>query len=272
MKKPEEGKLPAGPWLGVLIPIVVIVCVVAEVLAIRGVIDPDVNRFEQFWVVFTIVGGTVLVAGTTVWTWRDEGRRKAGSPRQAVVQVGVVLGLVFLFAFAAWGITESLDDVDARNRLVQADRQVQRTTGALARADRAVTNARILLMTTLVEMRSDDRVQLARHVQNEIAAIDRIVGPVLRDRQPRPAVVDRAEEEIHRPIGRLRDPFYDTLGSKRPDPEEHLAALAVDRLALAEQVRMAQKDRSARARRRLVLACEDLGEASAPGCPLGAVY
>jgi uncharacterized membrane protein len=269
MKKPDEENLPSGPWLGVLIPIVVIVCVVAEILAIRGVIDPDVNRFEQFWVVFTIVGGTVLIAGLTVWTWREEGQQRASSVRQAVMQVGLVLGLVVLFAFAAWGITESLDDVDARGRLVQAERQVQRTTGGLAEADRAVTNARTLLMSTLVEMRSDDRVHLARHVQDEIAEIDDIVQPVLRDRQPRPAIVNQAEKAIQAPISRLRDPFYETLGTKNPDPEEHLAALAVDRLVLAEQVRLAAKDTSARARRRHAQACEDLGGAATPGCPAG---
>ena len=259
MRKPKEGELPSGPWLRVLIPISVIICVVAEVLAIRGVIDPDVSRFEQFWVVFTIVGGTVLIAGLTLWTWRGEGRQKAGSVRQAVVQVGLVVGLLVLFAFAAWGITESLDDVDARNRVVQSDRQVQRTSAALARADRAVTGARALLITTLVEMSSRSRVRLARHVQKEIATIDEIVQPVLRDRRPSPAIVNQAEEAIQDPIRRLRDPVYATLGTKRADPEQHLAALAVDRLVLAEQVRLAAKDTNARARRRHAHACDELG-------------
>jgi hypothetical protein len=276
MKKPDEERLPAGPWLGVLIPIVVIVCVVAEILAIRGVIDPDVNRFEQFWVVFTIVGGTVLIAGMTVWTWRREGRQKAGSVRQAVVQVSVVLGLVVLFGFAAWGITESLDDVDARSRLVQAERQVQRTSAALADADRAVTGARTLLITTLVEMRSRSRVRLAKHVQEEIAAMDEIVQPVLRDRRPSPAIVNQAEEAIQDPIRRLRDPVYATLGTKRADPEQHLAALAVDRLVLSEQVRLAAKDTNARARRRHAEACEALGggsgDAPTPSCAAATAF
>lgn len=267
MKKPDEQDLPSGPWLGVLIPIVVIVCVVAEILAIRGVIDPDVSRFEQFWVVFTIVGGTVLIAGMTVWTWRREGQQKAGSTRQAVVQVGLVLGLVALFAFAAWGITASLDDVDARNRVVQAERQVQRTSATLARADQAVSSARTLLITTLVNMESQARVRLARLVQEEIAEIDEIVQPVLRDRRPTVVIVNQAEEALEDPIRRLRDPVYSTLGTSRPDPEQHLAALAVDRLVRAEQLRLVAKDTNARARRRHAQACEDLGGGSTPGCP-----
>jgi hypothetical protein len=276
MRKPDDEDLPSGPWLTVLIPIVVIVCVVAEILAIRGVIDPDVNRFEQFWVVFTIVGGTVLIAGMTVWTWRTGTSAKASSLRQAFVQVGLVLGLVVLFAFAAWGITESLDDVDARNRLAQADRQVQRTSAAFVSADREVSSARTLLISTLIEMRSRERVRLAKLVQGELADIDEIVQPVLRDRRPTPLIVGRADEALEDPFSRLRDPVYATLGTGRPDPEHHLAALAVDRLIRAERLRLAAKDTNARARRRLAAACTELGadagDTSVPGCPAGGTY
>jgi hypothetical protein len=276
MRKPEEQNLPSGPWLTVLIPIVVIVCVVAEILAIRGVIDPDVTRVEQFWVVFTIVGGTVLIAGMTVWTWRPGARAKAGSLRQALVQVGLVLGLVVLFAFAAWGITESLDDVDARNQLVQADRQVQRTSTAFASADREVSGARVLLISTLLDMRSGERGRLTKLVQAEIAEIDEIVQPVLRDRRPTPVIVRQAEKAVEAPFSRLRDPVYATLGTERADPEHNLAALAVDRLIRAERVRLGAKDTNARARRRLAAACEELGAESGdtptPGCAAAGLY
>jgi hypothetical protein len=276
MRKPEEEGLPSGPWLRVLIPIVVIVCVVAEILAIRGVIDPAVNRFEQFWVVFTIVGGTVLIAAMTAWSWRSEARKAAGSPRQLIGQMALIACLLLAFAFAAWGITESLDEVDARSRIAAADRQVQRTTAALAQADRAASSARTLLITTLVEMRSRSRVSLARRVQEEIAVIDEIVQPVLRDRRPSPAIVNQAENALEDPIRRLRDPVYATLGTKRADPEQHLAALAVDRLALTERRRLAAKDTNARARSRRVAACTELGadagDASAAGCPVEGVY
>jgi uncharacterized membrane protein len=275
MRKPESG-VPSGPWIRVAIPIVVVVCVVAEIMAIRGVIDPAVNRFEQFWVVFTIVGGTVLIAGMTAWTWRSEARKPASSARQAIAQLAVVGLLVLAFLFAAWGITESLNEVDARNRVVQADRQVQRTAAAFARADQAVSSARTLLITTVVDMRSDARTRLARVVEDEVHAIDVIVQPVLRDPSPRPAIVNQAEKALTDPIGRLRDPFYATLGTGRADPERHLAALAFDRLARAERVRLAAKDSNARARRRLARACSELGadpgDAPVPGCAVGVVY
>jgi hypothetical protein len=276
MRKPKEEGLPSGPWLSVLIPIVVIVCVVAEIMAIRGVIDPAVNRFEQFWVVFTIVGGTVLIAGMTAWTWRSEARRPANSARQLIAQLAVVGLLVLAFAFAAWGITESLDEVDTRNRIVQADRQVQRTAAAFARADQAVGSARTLLITTLVNMRSDSRTRLAQVVEDEIHAIDVIIQPVLRDPRPRPAIVNQADDDLTDPIRRLKDPFYATLGTRRADPERHLAALAVDRLARAEQLRLAAKDSNARARRRLAHACGELGadpdDAPVPGCAAVVAY
>jgi hypothetical protein len=260
----------------VLIPIVVVVCVVAEILAIRGVIDPAVNRFEQFWVVFTIVGGTVLIAAMTAWSWRSEARKATGTTRQLVGQLALIAGLMLAFGFAAWGITESLDEVDARNRVVQAERQVQRTTREFTRADQAVSSGRTLLITTLVDMRSRARARLARHVQKEIEAIDEIVQPVLHDPRPTPATVKQADEALEDPIRRLRDLAYPTLGTNRPDPEQHLAALAVDRLVLAEQVRLAAKDMSARARRRHAQACDEVGgdpgDPPTPGCPAGGAY
>lgn len=271
MRKPESG-LPSGGWVRALILSVLLVSVVAEILAIRGVIDPAVNRVEQFWVVFTIVGGTVLIAALTAWSWLGDQARRIGTGGKAVV----IASLVFAFVYAGWGITQSLDNVDARSDLVRVDRQVRTTSAALARADQAASSARTLLITTLVEMRSRSRERLARLVQEEIHAIDRIVQPVLREARPRPAVVDSAEEALLEPIRRLRQPVYRNLGTERADPERHLAALAVDRLARAERVRLAAKETNARARRRYVRACGELGEtdsgeAPAPGCPAGGV-
>jgi hypothetical protein len=270
MRKPDQG-LPPGPWIRVLIPIVVVVCVVAEILAIRGVIDPAVNRFEQFWVVFTIVGGTVLIAAMTAWSWWTGSAGERASLRRTVGQVALVGCLLLAFAFAAWGITESLDSVDARSELVAADRQVRATSAAFRSADETVSSTRTLLITTLVEMRSPLRRRFARLAQAEINAIDKLVQPVLREDAPRRAVVDRVEKALFEPIDRLRDPFYEGLGTERADPERQLAALAVDRLVLAERLRLAAKERSAQARRRHLRACGevDSGEEPVPGCPSG---
>jgi hypothetical protein len=271
MRKPEKG-LPSGPGIRTLFVGVLVVSVVAEILAIRGVIDPAVNRVEQFWVVFTIVGGTVLIAALTAWSWLGDRATTAGTPSK----VALVGCLLVAFAFAAWGITQSLDNVDARNEVVRADGQVRTTTAALARADQAVSGARTLLITTLVEMRSRSRVRLARLVQEQIHAIDVLVQPLLKDDRPRRAIIDSVEQALFEPIGRLRRPFYEGLGTRRADPERHLAALAVDRLVLAERVRLAAKDRSAQARRHHARACSEFtegesGEAAAFGCPTGGV-
>ena len=287
MRRPDQ-RWPSGRWMRLLVLVVILVSVVAEILAIRGVIDPAVNRFEQFWVVFTIVGGTVLIAALTAWSWLSaetkhapalsdatpsrESRGSSASRTRTIGRVALIGGLGAAFAFSAWGITQSLDSVDARNDLTRADQRVRRTSAALARADQGVTSARTLLISTLVEMRARSRENFSTLVEEQIHAIDDVVQPVLGRERPSSATIDSAEDDLAQPASRLRKPFYRHLGTRRADPEVHLAALAVDRVIHSELVRLAAKERSARARQTHLRACrkvtgtEDRAEAP-PGCP-----
>lgn len=285
MRRPDQGRRP-GSVVGVGIVVVLLGSVVAEVLAIRGVIDPAVNRSEQFFVVAVIVVGTVLIGALTAWSWLGDSVRDVptgGTARQSGEIRGAIStkkkigwgALTFCVAacavaFSADEITDSLDNVDARNDLARAGQQVQRTSTALARADQSVSSTRALLIGTLVEMQPRTREDLAALVERQIHAIDKVVQPVLRTKRPSTATIASAEEALDAPTSRLSKPFYRDLGTSRADPEMHLAALAVDRFVRAEMVRLATKKTSARAQQRHVKACSEVASGSAkapPGCP-----
>ena len=230
--------------------------------AIRGVIDPAVNRFEQYWVVFTVVGGTVLIAGMTARTWLQD-----PTDNKALVVALLAAALVVGFAVAAGGITQSLDNVESRNELIRADAEVRRSSAALARADDAVATARSALIATLLQLRSRTRETFSVPVERGIHTIDRIVQPVLQVPSPRVATVRTAARRLERPTRRLEKPFYSRLGSERTDPEVHLATLAVDRLIRSERLRMAAKAASAGALRQQAESCRQTADdEGSPGC------
>ena len=263
MRKPDEGWMSDGRMRLVILPVVT-VSVVAEVFAIRGVIDPAVNRFEQYWVVFTVVGGTVLIAAMTARTWLQQPTRG-----KAVAVSLLAAALVGGFVVAAGGITQSLDNVETRDDLIRIDREVRRSSAALARADDADATARAALIATLLQLRSRTRETFSVPVERGIHAIDRIVQPVLQETSPRAKVVRTAARRLETPARQLSRPFYSRLGSERADPEVHLATLAVDRLIRAERLRMAAKVASAGALAEQSEGCRRAKEPdAAPGCGL----
>jgi hypothetical protein len=122
-------------------------------------------------------------------------------------------------------------------------------------------------------MRPRTRRQFSVPVERGIHAIDRIVQPVVLRERPSGSQVKRVQAELLAPTARLKRNFYRHLGTERTDPEIHLAALAVDRLIQAENVRLVIKARNAEARRTLGRACEHVigigaTEESLPGCPV----
>jgi hypothetical protein len=269
MRRPEQG-WPTGRWMWLPVVLILLFSLVAEVFAIRGVIDPDVSRFEELWVVGTIVGGTVLIAALTAWTWQVAPAHATapGPPaarmrtKRRLILAGVFAGVcVAAFALAAVGITASLDHVEARNELSRADQQVRATSAELASADRAVSDARASLIATLLDMKSRTRESYSGRVERGIHAIDRVVQPLLMLDRPRAPAIETALAGLAKPTARLRNPFYHRLETDRSDPEIHLGALAVDRLIHAEYLRVHAKKRNAQARRHHAKWCDELAEA-----------
>lgn len=275
VRRPErDGTSGHGTPVGVsiVVGLAVAIGVTAELYAIQGVIEPSVPRWKTRFVASTIVAGTVVIAAATVWAWLPPGIRSpdSGHPRIAIALVALA-GLAAAVYFATAGLTGSLDRVDARTTLSRADGGVRGTSARLASADQEVTRARALLITTVVAMRPGPRRRFSVPVERGIHAIDRVVLPVLLRERPSGPQVKRVQAELLVPTARLRRRFYRHLGTERTDPEIHLAALAVDRLIQAENVRLVVKGRNAEARRTLERACDRVieiraSEESLPGC------
>jgi hypothetical protein len=263
----------------ILVVLGVAVSVAAEIFAIQGVIDPTVPRWKTRFVAFTIVGGTVVIAAATVWSWLGEDIQGAlgtsGAGKSVAIAASLAAALACLVAasyFVSSGLNDSLDRVDARSELARADGRVRDTSAALGQADQAVTSARIAFITAIDELRPRNRERLSARVEHGIFVIDEIVQPVLKRERPSDGTIARAQAGLSAPIRRLRRPLYADLGTSRTDPEVHLAALAFDRFIRAEQVRLVAKQRNSGARRTLRRACRtvieiDAAQVSLPGCP-----
>ena len=138
----------------ILVVLGVAVSVAAEIFAIQGVIDPTVPRWKTRFVAFTIVGGTVVIAAATVWSWlRHPGcARTSGAGKTVAIAACLAAALACLVAaayFVSSGLNDSLDRVDARSELARADGHVRDTSAALGQADQAVTSARIAFITSI---------------------------------------------------------------------------------------------------------------------------
>jgi hypothetical protein len=272
---PSRGR--ARVVLSGLVVVAVAVSVAAEIFAIQGVIDPTVPRWKTRFVAFTIVGGTVVIAAATVWSWLGEDIQRVlgtsgGGKSVAIAACLTAACLVAASYFLSSGLNDSLDRVDARSNLARTDGRVRVTSVTLGNADQSVTSARIAFITAIAELRPRNRERLSARVERGISAIDKIVQPVLKKERPSDASIARALAGLDAPIRRLHRPLYADLGTSRADPEVHLAALAFDRFVRAERVRLVAKQRNSGARRSLRRACRtvnELGaaEVSLPGCP-----
>ena len=175
----------------ILVVLGVAVSVAAEIFAIQGVIDPTVPRWKTRFVAFTIVGGTVVIAAATVWSWLGEDIQGAlgtsGAGKTVAIAACLAAALACLVAaayFVSSGLNDSLDRVDARSELARADGHVRDTSAALGQADQAVTSARIAFITSIDELRPRNRERLSARVEHWIFAIDEIVQPVLTRKSP----------------------------------------------------------------------------------------
>jgi hypothetical protein len=284
MRKGDQRLPSRGPARVVLSGLVVLavgVSVAAEIFAIQGVIDPTVPRWKTRFVAFTIVGGTVVIAVATVWSWLGEDIQRvlgaSGGGKSVAIAACLAVALACLVVasfFLSSGLNDSLDRVDARSNLARADGRVRVTSVRLGNADQSVTSARIAFITAIAELRPRNRERLSARVERGIFAIDEIVQPVLKKERPSDPSIARAQAGLDAPAGRLRRPLYADLGTSRADPEVHLAALAFDRFVRAERVRLVAKQRNSGARRSLRRACRTVNEIGAaegslPGCPRG---
>jgi hypothetical protein len=147
--------------------------VVAEVIAIRGTIDPAVGDLERRYLVFVLMIGT---AGLAIWIAAPLLRAAIGGTRIRLGwrEVGIVLavfGIVGQFA-----ITDSLDQAAVRFELETASNRFERTSRELNRAEQAESAARTQLLE-LARSTSSDRA-VAVVVSHLHQLDDQALGPM----------------------------------------------------------------------------------------------
>jgi hypothetical protein len=123
--------------LAAAIVIFLALAVAAEVVAISGVIDPNVGHLAQRFVVFVVVTGTVAVAVWTALPWI-----KAAAASAWLVG-GAVVVLVGASIFAQVLITSSLDRSAARAAWNESGKNSTRQHRQLDEAERTRSRARV---------------------------------------------------------------------------------------------------------------------------------
>lgn len=169
-------------FAGLVVGGFVLTGVAAEIMAIRGSIEPNISRFEQRFVVFVLVAGTIAIALVSAAPWVSQFRRQARvSAIRAHDETQSYLGrrtetylgwrwawpvaiIVGGSLFAQVAITNSLDDANARDGWNEASQRLQRTNRTLDNAEAAADTARGSLLTT------------GRHVR---PALRRRAGPAI---------------------------------------------------------------------------------------------
>ncbi|HSR94087.1 MAG TPA: hypothetical protein VLK56_04415 [Solirubrobacterales bacterium] len=204
--------------------------VIAEIIAIRGAIDPSVGDLGQRYLAFVVTTGTV---GLALWI-------AAPLLREATVGTRVWLGLrevVAVIGLAAVigqvAITESLDHASARAALESAGERVTKVGRELNQAERTESAARTQLLRLAQSMRSTHAMSAVILHLHQLD--DRALAPVRTrglnqaNAEHRIQISFRRLNAISRSLERaFRDPI---AGLSQADRE--LLLLAVQRLITA---------------------------------------
>jgi hypothetical protein len=255
--------------LAILVGVGLLAGVVAEVVAIRGAIDPSVSRLELRYLVFVVVAGTIGIAVWTAIPWISKG----AVPRQTYARLGqrrtlVLVGLVLMAALvvAQLSITESLDRASARRALNEASREYLEANRQLNAAERTVTSARAALLSTGARTAPWIRRRLEPVLARHLERLDQASNPVLAEnvdpdapKRTAELVQSRLDAAVkkHNELALNLEDALSEGNPRVPTPHRTLVQLAVLRLRAAEVERLVASLNALRATERFREACND---------------
>ena len=239
---------PAGRFAGTGVAVALLAGVAAQLIAIRGAIDPSISRFETRYLVFVVVVATVGLALWTAVPWvappRRSSWRAAGWRRWGSIALGlsvIVAGLIG----AQLAITESLDHAEARIAFVDASEEFQRARDAYNKADSDVLAARAELLSVVSDAAPNARRRLAPVIARHLEAVDDAVSPVTRENLSGPprtqqlvkGRLDAAFARLNDVTGELHQAL-DAGEPRIPEWQRLLVQLALRRLSSVEASRL----------------------------------
>jgi len=170
----ERPPMPRNPrLLGLCVAAILGAGVVAEIIAIRGAIDPGIGDLGRRFLVLVLTAGTT---GLAIWIAAPLLRTAASGTRihlgwkevAAVLTVAVIAG--------QFAITESLDHAEKRLTLRAASEQIARTSRELNQAEQIELEARTQLLSLARSTDSDGTVAAVIFRLRQLD--DQALGPV----------------------------------------------------------------------------------------------
>lgn len=215
--------------IGLGVSVILAAGVVAEIIAIRGAIDPAVGDWERRYLVLVLTAGT---AGLAIWIAAPllRAATTGTGPWLGWRAVGIVMILTAVGGQLA--ITESLEHASARVALEDASKELTRASNELNDSERSESRARTQLISLARSVSRHDAV-VAVVLSHLRRLDDRALHPI-RSAAPHegleaPRLVDPAIKVLNSIDLSLQRKFGDKIAGLRRD-ERELLLLAQRRL------------------------------------------
>jgi len=248
-----QPPIPRNPrLLGLSVTGILSAGVVAEIIAIRGSIDPGVGDISRRYLVLILTAGTT---GLAIWIAAPLLRTAASDTRIHLGWREVAATLVIAVIADQFAITESLDNAEKRLELKAASEQITRTSRELNRAEQIELTARTQLLSLARSAHSDRAVAAVVFRIHQLD--DQALGPVRYGRLD----MDNAERHVRTGFQRMNAinvKFERDIETKIRDlgqAERELLMLAWRRLISAVAPMIGDSDAFFLARRQFKHAC-----------------
>lgn len=221
----------------------VAVGVAAEIMAIRGSIEPTISSFEQRFVVFFVVAATIGFGLVSMAPWLNQA---AGRSLRRPGQIAAVGTFIIGSVIAQIAVSSSLDDASARNRLKTAAQTAQQASKARSNSDAAANAARTALLDTAQNTastrRRSDRRAAARFLAelDDVACFPDFFAPTTTEaEQQAEGLARRGLRCIHQAANRFRTRVGYPNGDGGPDAA--ILVLAGDRVRRSAEAQLSAR-------------------------------
>lgn len=205
LERGSDRKTRVRPLEAALVLLLLVSGVVAQIIAIRGAIDPtSVSRLEQRFLVLVVTVGTLAIAGWTAGPWLND------LPRRSVVKDVALFSAILACVVAQLAITASLDRSAARRALDSAVEDLDERRATESRSRTQLASARMTVRATTDEISAAVRPAAVPRLRTAVAVYLDIADsaePSDDDLRGRPSELTRAfrrtHDELEQAQGRL---------------------------------------------------------------------